>query len=124
MDNIPDEFKCPITLDVMKDPVLCEDGYTYEKSAILATRNSLSPMTRQLINKNNLIPNRALKNIIDKSLSTNEEYQNIIKKQKSEEINISFEHYLRKRQLEVKVREEILIQEKHEYIKQKMGTSF
>jgi hypothetical protein len=124
MDNILDEFKCPITLDVMKDPVLCEDGFTYERSAILSIKNSLSPMTRQPINKNNLIPNRALKNIIDKSLSTNVEYQNILKKQKTEEINISFEHYLRKRQRELKMREEQLIQEKTEYMKQKMGTSF
>lgn len=124
MDNIPDEFKCPITLDVMKDPVLCEDGFTYERSAILSIKNSLSPMTRQPININNLIPNRSLKNIIDKTLSTNVEYQNILKKQKTEEINISFEHYLRKRHRELKMREELLIQEKTEYMKQKMGTSF
>ena len=124
MDNIPDEFKYPITLDVMKDSVLCEDGFTYERSAILAIKNSFSPMTRQAINKNNLILNRALKNIIDKTLSTNVEYQNILKKQKTDEINISFEHYLKKRHFELKMREEQLIQEKTEYIKQKMGTSF
>jgi hypothetical protein len=124
MDTIPDDFKCPITLDVMKDPVLCEDGFTYERSAIISLRNSISPMTRQPIDKTKLIPNRALKNIIDKSLSTNVEYQNILKKQKTEEINISFENYLRKRQRELKIREERLNQEKYEYMKQKIGTSF
>lgn len=66
MDNIPDEFICPITLKIMDDPVLCEDGYSYEKSAIIAIQNSLSPMTRQPINKSKLIPNRALKNTISK----------------------------------------------------------
>ncbi len=124
MDTIPDDFKCPITLDVMKDPVLCEDGFTYERSAIISLRNSISPMTRQPIDKTKLIPNRALKNVIEKSISTNVEYQNILKKQKTEEINISFENYLRKRQRELKLREERLNQEKYEYMRQKMGTSF
>ena len=36
MDNIPDELVCPITLEIMKEPVLCEDGYTYERFAIMA----------------------------------------------------------------------------------------
>jgi hypothetical protein len=124
MDTIPDDFKCPITLDVMKDPVLCEDGFTYERSAIISLRNSISPMTRQPIDKTKLIPNRALKNVIEKSISTNVEYQNILKKQKTEEINLSFENYLRKRQRELKLREERLNQEKYEYMRQKMGTSF
>ena len=124
MDNIPDEFLCPITLEIMKEPVLCEDGYSYEKTAIMTIRNSLSPMTRQPIDKTKLIPNRALKNVIEKSISTNVEYQNILKKQKTEEINLSFENYLRKRQRELKLREERLNQEKYEYMRQKMGTSF
>jgi hypothetical protein len=124
MDTIPDEFKCPITLDVMKDPVLCEDGFTYERSAIMSIHNSISPMTRQPIDKTKLIPNRALKNVIERSISTNVEYQNILKKQKTEEINIRFENYLKKRHKEIKVREEQLNQEKYEYIKQKLGTSF
>ena len=64
MDNIPDEFICPITLEVMKDPVICNDGYTYERSAIESITGNISPMTRQEIDKTNLIPNRALKNCI------------------------------------------------------------
>ena len=77
MDNIPDELICPITLHIMKDPVLCEDGYTYERSAIMAISNSLSPMTRQLIDKTKLIPNRGLKSAIDRFLSSNTQYQSI-----------------------------------------------
>jgi hypothetical protein len=64
MDNTPDEFKCPITLEIMVDPVLCDDGYTYERSAIMSMRKSISPMTRQPIDKSKIIPNRALKNAI------------------------------------------------------------
>ena len=66
MNNIPDEFKCPITLDIMKDPIICDDGNTYERRSLLNLTNNLSPITRQPINKNILIPNRALKNLIDK----------------------------------------------------------
>ena len=66
MDNIPDEFICPITLEVMEDPVICNDGYTYERSAIESITGNISPMTRQEIDKTNLIPNRALKNCISR----------------------------------------------------------
>ncbi len=65
-ENVPTEYLCPITMSIMKDPVICEDGYTYEKSAIILVRNSISPMTRQKINLTKLIPNRALKNLIDR----------------------------------------------------------
>ena len=45
---IPEEFLCPITQDVMKYPVLCSDGFVYEKAAIeewLMSRRKTSPMT-------------------------------------------------------------------------------
>jgi hypothetical protein len=63
--QIPEEFICPITLEIMYDPVLCEDGHTYERSAILLLRDSVSPLTRTPINRKNLIPNRALKETIN-----------------------------------------------------------
>lgn len=65
-NNIPQEFICPITLSIMDDPVICDDGYTYERDAIIRLPNSLSPMTRQPINKTNLTPNRALKDAIER----------------------------------------------------------
>ena len=34
MSYIPEELICPITLEIMDDPVLCEDEFTYERSAI------------------------------------------------------------------------------------------
>ena len=77
MDNIPDELICPITLGIMNDSVLCEDGYTYERSAIMTIQNSISPITSQLIDKSKLILNRALKNAIDRFLSSNTQCQSI-----------------------------------------------
>ena len=47
-EEIPEEFICPITQDVMRNPVLCSDGYIYEKAAIeewLISRRKTSPMT-------------------------------------------------------------------------------
>jgi len=45
--EVPDEFKCPISLSVMRDPVLCSDGFYYDRECIedwLAS-HSRSPMT-------------------------------------------------------------------------------
>ena len=34
--EIPEEFLCPITQDVMKYPVLCSDGFVYEKGRVIS----------------------------------------------------------------------------------------
>ena len=63
---IPHEWKCPITLGVMTDPVICSDGHTYERNAIerwLSTNNN-SPMTGLPIDRHILTPNIALRNLI------------------------------------------------------------
>ena len=66
--NIPEQFICPITLEIMKNPVICEDGNTYEKEAISALKNPISPLTNQHINLKNLIPNRVIKELIEEFL--------------------------------------------------------
>ena len=54
MAFIPKEFlMCPITMDIMIDPVICDDGFTYEKKAILQIIDGKSPLTRQTINLKN-----------------------------------------------------------------------
>jgi hypothetical protein len=71
-----DNFICPITLAVMKDPVICSDAHTYERSAIekwLYTNNH-SPITREKITNNILIPNIALRNIIQEFKKDNTIY--------------------------------------------------
>jgi hypothetical protein len=49
--NFPSFLCCPITLMPMTDPVICSDGWTYERSAILGwlegTGAGTSPMTRE-----------------------------------------------------------------------------
>lgn len=34
MDNIPQEFKCPISMELMKNPVTISTGVTYERKSI------------------------------------------------------------------------------------------
>lgn len=56
---------CPITYEVMREPVIDREGNTYEKSAILEwLKNSrTSPVTRSYLCEEHLVPNRALLNI-------------------------------------------------------------
>ena len=70
MSNIPDEYLCPITLAIMKDPVLMKDGQTYEREAIAnhLKKSPLSPLTRQPLDMKDAIPNYALKSMIEKYL--------------------------------------------------------
>ena len=53
---------CPITNDVMIDPVIDYEGNTYERSAILKWLqiNNTSPVTRSPLRVDQLIPNRAI----------------------------------------------------------------
>jgi hypothetical protein len=53
-------------MDLMEDPVTCEDGHTYERKAIeeYFKKNRISPKTRQLMNVKIIIPNRQLKTLI------------------------------------------------------------
>mmetsp|Transcript_12578 Transcript_12578/g.18999 ORF Transcript_12578/g.18999 Transcript_12578/m.18999 type:complete len:443 (-) Transcript_12578:295-1623(-) len=63
----PDEFLCPITQELMQDPVIAQDGHTYERTAIeawLTTGNGTSPMTNQPLTSGTLLPNFNLKSQI------------------------------------------------------------
>ena len=73
-NTIPTEFYCPITLDIMKEPVIGLDGHTYEKIEIihwLNNNNNKSPMTRQYMDIGSLIPNYALKSQIESYIQKN-----------------------------------------------------
>ena len=63
--EILNAYLCPITMEVMQDPVLATDGNTYEQSAITAwlEHSSTSPLTRQHLEQA-LFPNRNLKKLI------------------------------------------------------------
>lgn len=65
--NIPNSFLCCITHNIMKNPVMDNEGNTYEKDAILKwlENNTTSPITRNILTINDLKPNRALKDAIE-----------------------------------------------------------
>ncbi|CAN4085893.1 unnamed protein product [Withania somnifera] len=61
--RIPPHFVCPIFQDVMEDPHIAADGYTYEGDAIkgwLYSGHDTSPMTNLKLDNCDLIPNYAL----------------------------------------------------------------
>ncbi|XP_010550551.1 PREDICTED: U-box domain-containing protein 32 isoform X2 [Tarenaya hassleriana] len=63
----PSHFLCPIFQEVMKDPLIAADGFTYEAEAIrewLVNGHDTSPMTNLTMEDCNLIPNRALQQAI------------------------------------------------------------
>lgn len=62
--DAPDEFLCPITRELMKDPVIAADGYSYERESIeswIRGKNKTSPMTNLFLQTTILTPNRSLK---------------------------------------------------------------
>ncbi len=67
MDSAPKEFICPITQSIMEDPVIDEDGGTYERVAIEKwfDAHDTSPLTNVVLESKKVIPNRALKSLID-----------------------------------------------------------
>lgn len=67
MSDLNPNFYCPITCELMKDPVIDSEGNTYEREAIehwLRSRGT-SPITRNPLNRGDLIPNRGLRNAIE-----------------------------------------------------------
>lgn len=61
--KVPSYFICPIFQEVMEDPLIAADGYTYEGDAIKGWFNSnhkTSPMTNLQLEHCNLLPNSAL----------------------------------------------------------------
>ncbi|VAI75536.1 U-box domain-containing protein 15-like [Triticum dicoccoides] len=64
---IPDDFLCPITLEIMTDPVIVASGQTYERRSIqkwLDSGERTCPKMRQPLAHLSLAPNYALKNLI------------------------------------------------------------
>uniref|UniRef100_A0A7S3AKT9 U-box domain-containing protein n=1 Tax=Haptolina ericina TaxID=156174 RepID=A0A7S3AKT9_9EUKA len=72
-DDALHAFVCPISGDVMRDPVSCADGHTYERSEIerwLATGACTSPSTGARLPHLHVVPNHALRCAIEEWLST------------------------------------------------------
>lgn len=73
-------FICPITKLIFVNPVILSDGYTYEWEyalKLLAKQNPISPFTNEPLDKNIILPNRALKDAINIFLKMYPEYQSL-----------------------------------------------
>ncbi|ERM93829.1 hypothetical protein AMTRI_Chr04g181670 [Amborella trichopoda] len=65
--QIPSNFKCPISLELMRDPVIMPTGITYDRQSIerwLDEGGKTCPVTNQPVHEPELIPNHALRRMI------------------------------------------------------------
>ncbi|XP_044488123.1 U-box domain-containing protein 26-like [Mangifera indica] len=65
--QIPYHFRCPISLELMRDPVTVCTGQTYDRPSIeswVATGNTTCPVTRAPLTDFSLIPNHTLRRLI------------------------------------------------------------
>ena len=66
-DSIPNECFCPITHEIMEDPVIAQDGHTYERAAIqrwFDTGRRTSPKTGAQLLSIELLPNYTMRSLI------------------------------------------------------------
>ncbi|CAN5952625.1 unnamed protein product, partial [Sphagnum jensenii] len=64
---VPPLFKCPISLELMRDPVVLSTGQSYERSSIepwLEAGNHTCPATMQKLSSLELVPNHTLRRLI------------------------------------------------------------
>ncbi|KAL5205826.1 hypothetical protein ABZP36_034035 [Zizania latifolia] len=64
---VPEEFRCPISLELMKDPVIVSTGQTYERACIqkwIESGHHTCPTTQQRLSNTALTPNYALRSLI------------------------------------------------------------
>jgi len=67
VESILQSLKCPISYEIMSDPVITSDGFTYERSSIERwfIDHNTSPMTNKILVNKLLIPNIILRNLIE-----------------------------------------------------------
>jgi hypothetical protein len=61
------DLRCPITMEIMMDPVIAADGHSYERAAIERwfLTHRTSPMTGAVLTSRVVVPNHRLRTIID-----------------------------------------------------------
>jgi ubiquitin-protein ligase len=69
-DTAPYHLKCPLTLELFRDPVLSPSGHTYERRAIemhlqKTGGSGQDPLTNCDISTQDLVPNRAVKEAVE-----------------------------------------------------------
>ncbi|EIE23090.1 U-box-domain-containing protein [Coccomyxa subellipsoidea C-169] len=65
--EVPDVFKCPITLGIMTEPAQTPQGMTYERASIMkwVDVNKHDPCTKAPLRRRHLSPNLALRGVIE-----------------------------------------------------------
>lgn len=72
LQQMMDLFQCPLSLELMQDPVMTPNGNTYEREMIerhLEVNGNFDPLTRTPLVKEQLYSNRALKLLMETMLS-------------------------------------------------------
>jgi hypothetical protein len=85
--DIPDVFYCPITKEIMTDPVVVPGGDSYEKSALVA---------RGDVPSNKVYPNRALQSIIEGTVERNGDSMQAGQKRSQHSMRQNFSQLLEK----------------------------
>ncbi|KAJ0047829.1 hypothetical protein Pint_15416 [Pistacia integerrima] len=70
----PEDFRCPISLELMTDPVIVSTGQTYDRSSIqrwLKAGNMMCPKTGEKLTNTELVPNTALRKLIQQFCADN-----------------------------------------------------
>jgi hypothetical protein len=66
--EVPPYFLCPITLEIMKDPVTVSTGITYDRGSIerwiFSQKNNICPVTKQVLLDLEITPNITLRRVI------------------------------------------------------------
>ncbi|XP_010528570.1 PREDICTED: U-box domain-containing protein 21 [Tarenaya hassleriana] len=65
--TIPPQFQCPISFDLMKDPVIMASGITYDRGSIekwIESGNKTCPATNTVLKTFEQIPNHAIRKMI------------------------------------------------------------
>ncbi|KAJ1419230.1 Zinc finger, RING/FYVE/PHD-type [Sesbania bispinosa] len=65
--TVPADYRCPISLELMRDPVVVATGQTYDRVSIklwMESGHNTCPKTGQTLAHTDLIPNHALRNMI------------------------------------------------------------
>ncbi|GMY24895.1 U-box domain-containing protein 19-like [Fagus crenata] len=70
----PEDFRCPISLELMVDPVTVSTGQTYDRCSIqkwLKAGNMLCPKTGEKLKSTELVPNTSLRKLIQQFCNDN-----------------------------------------------------
>lgn len=74
---LSESYYCPITFNLIHDPVIDADGHTFERAAVvhwIVSKGGTSPITRKSVTVEDLYPNNALKELMEIETERSEEY--------------------------------------------------